>query len=73
MSAPVSFESTYAANSTTTGDYTGAGAVANSPLYFDFFAVAYGIDASSASFTPIYSFPISLYASIPYTLTAYIK
>lgn len=66
-SSPVSFESNY---SPTDGDYVGTGQAANSTLYFVFFAVAYGLDTSSGSFSFLYSFPTSLFTSISYILNS---
>ncbi len=65
--SPVSFESNY---SPTDADYNGSGQAANSTLYFVFFAVVYGLDTSSGSFSFLYSFPTSLFTSVPYTLSS---
>lgn len=69
--APKSFESSY---SPTDQDYAGAGSVSNSTVYLVFFAVAYGLDTSSATaFTPQYSLPTSLYTTFTYQLPATAK
>jgi len=65
--SPMSFESMYAP---TDVDYNGPGQGGGSSLYFVFFAVAYGLDTSSGSFSFLYSFPTSLYTSIQYILSS---
>jgi hypothetical protein len=70
-SSPVSFESTY---SPTDVDYNGTtGEGPSSPFFYVFFAVAYGLDTSSGSFSFLYSFPTSLYTSIAYTLPSNVQ
>jgi hypothetical protein len=70
-SLPKSFESNYGLSDS---DYAGSGAGSNSTIYFVFFAVAYGIDPSSAtSFNPIYSLPVTLYTSFQYTLPSVVQ
>lgn len=62
---PKSFEEVYNVGDP---DYAGAGTQVGSQVYFVFFAVAYGVDMTSGNYTSIYSFPASLYVSLPYTI-----
>ena len=63
---PVSFET--GGYSSGDPDYAGAGAGSGNTIWFVFFALAYGVDTSSASFGNLYSQPMSLYISIPYKI-----
>jgi len=60
--SPVSFEDSYSNGN----DYKGAGSAARSPIYFVFFAVAFGMDVSSSSFAYNYSLPASFYQRVNY-------
>jgi hypothetical protein len=63
---PKSFEQVYNAGDP---DYAGAGTqVGSLPIFFVFFAVAYGVDTVSGNYTSIYSFPATLGFSLPYTI-----
>ncbi len=65
LGSPVSFESSYASGAQ---DYAGSGAGSGNTIWFVFFALAYGVDTSSASFGNLYSLPISLYVSMQYKI-----
>ncbi len=65
QSKPVSFESSYSSGDP---DYAGAGAGSGNTIWFVFFALAYGVDTSSASFGNLYSQPVSLYVSMQYKI-----
>jgi hypothetical protein len=62
--ATVSFETSYSSGA----DYTGAGSVSGQDIYFVFFAVAYGVDVSSTSFSNTYSLPASINQSLIYRI-----
>jgi len=69
--SPMSFESFYSPSDV---DYNGPAVQGGgSNLYFVFFALAYGLDTSSGSFSFLYSFPTSLYTSIAYTLPSNVQ
>jgi len=69
--SPISFESNYSPPDV---DYNGPAVQGgSSSLYFVFFALAYGLDLSSGSFSFLYSFPTSLYTSIGYALPSNVQ